>query len=83
MVTREQLIELRRSLAGKWKVYPASIFDDALLEVLVEKKPQTLRELEQISGFPKGGVRVTRYGADIVGLFSGKDYEVERMNKFE
>ena len=51
------------------KIKPYYIFNDAQMEDIIAKNPQTKEELLQISGF--GNVKVEKYGEEIVGILKG------------
>jgi len=46
------------------------IFTNKMLDALIEKKPRTIEELHNLSGF--GDVKISKYGQSIINIF--KDY---------
>lgn len=67
---KELLEKLRVKLAQACDIAPYSIFKDEEMELLLEKKPKTVKELEGLKGFPKGGARCTKWGEAIVACFN-------------
>lgn len=70
---KELLEKLRSALIGQMHVQPYIIYDDNTLQLLLEKKPKTMEELTSIKGFPKGGKRVSSFGAQILAIFNDAD----------
>lgn len=64
-----ELKNLRNHLALKHNIAPYSIFKDDEMERLLKVKPKTIDELCKIKGFPRNGVRVTKWGNQIVNVF--------------
>ena len=71
---REELIKrlkaFRLEQSRKEKIKPYYIFNDAQMEDIIAKNPQTKEELLQVSGF--GNVKVEKYGEEIVGILKGE-----------
>lgn len=67
---REELVKklkaFRLEQSRKEKIKPYYIFNDAQMEDIIEKNPQTKEELFQISGF--GNVKVEKYGEAIINI---------------
>lgn len=67
---REELVKrlkaFRLEQSRKEKIKPYYIFNDAQMEDIIAKNPQTKEELLQVSGF--GNVKVEKYGEEIVGI---------------
>lgn len=76
---RKMLLELRSKLVGKLHVQPFTIYDDKTIEVLLQKKPKTLKELSAIKGFPETGKRIRGFGDLIVAIFT----DVDRISDIE
>ena len=70
---KQLLEELRVKLAKACGIAPYSIFKDEEMELLLDKKPKTISELEGLRGFPKGGARCTKWGEAIVACFNKID----------
>lgn len=70
---REKIVKrlkaFRLEQSRKEKIKPYYIFNDAQMEDIIEKNPQTKEELLQISGF--GNVKVEKYGEEIIGILKG------------
>ena len=66
LVKRLKAFRLERS--RKEKIKPYYIFNDAQMEDIIAKNPQTKEELLQVSGF--GNVRVEKYGEEIVKILN-------------
>lgn len=62
----KKLKAFRLEQSRKEKIKPYYIFNDAQMEDIIEKNPQTKEELLQISGF--GNVKVEKYGEEIIGI---------------
>ena len=69
-MNREALVKrlkaFRLEQSRKEKIKPYFIFNDAQMEDIIDKNPQTKEELLQVSGF--GNVKVEKYGEEIVGI---------------
>ena len=67
---REEIVKrlkaFRLEQSRKEKIKPYYIFNDAQMEDIIDKNPQTKDELLQVSGF--GNVKVEKYGEEIVGI---------------
>ena len=50
----------------KEKIKPYYIFNDAQMEDIIEKNPQSKEELLKVSGF--GNVKVEKYGEEILNI---------------
>lgn len=75
----EQLLkELREKLAKEKSRGGYCIFRDEEIEELLKNRPMSIKELEGLRGFPKGGKRVTNYGEAIVSIFANPN-EVENI----
>lgn len=70
---REEIVKrlkaFRLEQSRKENIKPYYIFNDAQMEDIIEKNPQTKEELLQVSGF--GNVKVEKYGAEIIGIMKG------------
>lgn len=70
---REEIVKrlkaFRLEQSRKEKIKPYYIFNDAQMEDIIEKKPQTKEELLQVSGF--GKVKVEKYGDEIIKILNG------------
>lgn len=70
---REEIIKrlkaYRLEQSRKEKIKPYYIFNDAQMEDIIEKNPQTKEELLQVFGFEN--VKVGKYGEEIVRLLRG------------
>jgi len=68
--SREEIVKrlkaFRLEQSRKEKIKPYYIFNDAQMEDIIKKNPQTKEELLQVSGF--GNVKVEKYGEEIVGI---------------
>lgn len=67
---RRLLQQLRSKLVSKMHVQPFTIYSDAVIECLIQKKPTTLEELEQVKGFPKNGKRINGFGELVISIFN-------------
>lgn len=76
---RELLKKLRGHMAYKKGVEPFRVFRDVELELLLQVKPKTIKELTTIKGFPAGGKRVGGYGEAIIAIFN-KPQEIKDFN---
>lgn len=76
---RELLKKLRGHMAYKKGVEPFRVFRDVELELLLQVKPKTIKELTTIKGFPAGGKRVEGYGEAIIAIFN-KPQEIKDFN---
>lgn len=76
---RELLKKLRGHLAYKKGVEPFRVFRDIELELLLQKRPRTIKELTQIKGFPADGKRVLGYGEAIISIFN-KPSQIKDFN---
>ncbi len=65
----KKLKAFRLEQSRKEKIKPYYIFNDAQMEDIIEKNPQTKEELLQISGF--GNVKVEKYGEEIFNILKG------------
>ena len=69
-MNREALVKrlkaFRLEQSRKEKIKPYYIFNDAQMEDIIDKNPQTKEDLLQVSGF--GNVKVEKYGEEIVGI---------------
>ena len=69
-MNREALVKrlkaFRLEQSRKEKIKPYFIFNDAQMEDIIDKNPQTKEDLLQVSGF--GNVKVEKYGEEIVGI---------------
>lgn len=67
---REEIIRklkaFRLEQSRKEKIKPYYIFNDAQMEDIIEKNPQTKEELLKVSGF--GNVKVEKYGEEILNI---------------
>lgn len=75
----ELLRKLRGHMAFKKCVEPFRVFRDIELELLLQHRPKTIRELITIKGFPEGGKRVEGYGEAIISIFN-KPKEIKDFN---
>jgi len=70
VVDQEEIIKrlkaFRLEQSRKEKIKPYYIFNDAQMEDIIEKNPQTKEELLQVSGF--GNVKVEKYGEEIINI---------------
>lgn len=70
---REEIVKklkaFRLEQSRKEKIKPYYIFNDAQMEDIIEKNPQTKEELLQVSGF--GNVKVEKYGEEILNALKG------------
>ena len=70
---REEIVKrlkaFRLEQSRKENIKPYYIFNDAQMEDIIAKNPQTKEELLQVSGF--GNVKVEKYGEEIVGILKG------------
>lgn len=68
--SREEIVKclkaFRLEQSRKEKIKPYYIFNDAQMEDIIAKNPQTKEELLQVSGF--GNVKVEKYGEEIIGI---------------
>ena len=62
----DALKELRKQLAQKAGIPPETVFSDASLREMAEKKPKNLSEFRRISGV--GEIRASWYGKDFIAL---------------
>ena len=65
----EQLRELRLELARKQEIPPYMIFHDSTLKEMVEARPRSLQEFEQLSGV--GKTKLERYGETFLEAIKG------------
>lgn len=69
---REELVKrlkvFRLEQSRKEKIKPYYIFNDAQMEDIIAKNPQTKEELLQVSGF--GNVKVEKYGEEIIRILN-------------
>lgn len=67
---REELVKrlkaFRLEQSRKENIKPYYIFNDAQMEDIIAKNPQTKEELLNVSGF--GNVKVEKYGEEIIGI---------------
>ena len=80
---REQLLDLRRSIAKSEGQSTYLVFNDQELEVLLDKRPKSIEELSAIKGFPKDGKRVKTYGLRLIGIFKGRGGVLSAISKIE
>lgn len=80
---REQLLDLRKSIAKREGQATYLVFNDAELEVLLDKRPKSIDELSSIKGFPKDGKRVAVYGRELVGIFKGRGGVLSAISRLE
>ena len=70
---RDEIIKnlkaFRLEQSRKEKIKPYYVFNDAQMEDIINKNPQTKEELLQLSGF--GNVKVEKYGDEIVRILNG------------
>ena len=70
---RDEIIKnlkaFRLEQSRKEKIKPYYVFNDAQMEDIINKNPQTKEELLQVSGF--GNVKVEKYGDEIVRILNG------------
>ncbi len=70
---RDEIIKnlkaFRLEQSRKEKIKPYYIFNDAQMEDIINKNPQTKEELLQLSGF--GNVKVEKYGDEIIKILNG------------
>ena len=70
VANREEIIKrlkaFRLEQSRKEKIKPYYIFNDAQMEDIIDKNPQTKEELLQVSGF--GNVKVEKYGEEIINI---------------
>ncbi|MBU3915399.1 ATP-dependent DNA helicase, partial [bacterium] len=64
----EKLRELRKQLSSKQKIPAYLIFHDSTLKEMVEMRPQSLREMERISGV--GQTKLDRYGKSFLKVIT-------------
>lgn len=64
-----ELKNLRNHIALKNNIAPYSVFKDEEMQNLLQVKPKTIDELCKIKGFPRKGVRVTKWGSQIIDIF--------------
>lgn len=67
---RKLLVELRRKLVGKRHTLPYTIYRDEDIDSLIKAQPHTIEELEEVKGFPKGGLRIKGFGTAILEVFN-------------
>lgn len=70
---REEIVKklkaFRLERSRKEKIKPYYIFNDAQMEDIINKNPQTKEELLRVSGF--GNVKVEKYGEEIIRILNG------------
>lgn len=69
--TWERLRSLRKQLADEHSVPPYVIFPDSTLLDMLRQQPQSMSDMAQVSGV--GQVKLERYGADFLAIFSEAD----------
>lgn len=71
-MNREALVKrlkaFRLEQSRKEKIKPYYIFNDAQMEDIIDKNPQTKEDLLQVSGF--GNVKVEKYGEEIIRILN-------------
>ncbi len=81
---REELRKLRINISKKNKLFPVyHVFNNETLDILLEQKPSSLKELENIPGM--GPVKIKLFGQDLIDFFKNTDSEdpLEKILKEE
>lgn len=81
MENNQILALLKKYRMEKSPSAPYKVFSNAMLESILKEKPKSLNALKNIKGFPEGGIRIQKYGEDIIKIFRN-EYEVGNLSKF-